>query len=51
MSAKQAAIQDIKQELAIQGKCFLAFRKELNSVMKELVNNQIKAQELCQNSK
>ena len=51
MSAKQVAIQDIKQELSIQGKCFLAFRKELNPVMKELVNNQIKAQELCQNSK
>ena len=47
MSAKQCAIQDIQEDLRIHGKCFLAFRKDLNDVMKQLVNEQLKAQELC----
>ena len=44
MSAKDLAIQDIQKELELNGKCFLAFRTELNPVMKRLVSNQIKAQ-------
>lgn len=50
-SAKEQAIQDIKKELSLQGKSFLAFHEELNPVIDELVNNRIKEQELCQNSK
>ena len=51
MSAKQQAVQDIKESLKIQGKCFLAFRSELNPIMDTLVNEQLKAQELCQSSR
>ena len=51
MSAKQQAIKDIKQELSLHGKCFLAFRTELNPVMEKLVSNQLKAQGLCANSR
>lgn len=51
MSAKDSAVQDIKESLKIQGKCFLAFRAELNPVMEKLVNEQLKAQELCRNSR
>lgn len=52
MSAKDQATLDIQQELSSMGKCFLAFRTELNPIMEELVNNQIKAQEQWQgNSK
>lgn len=51
MSAKSQAIKDIKQELSLHGKCFLAFRTELNTVMEKLVNNQLKAQRLCVSSK
>lgn len=45
MSAKQQAVQDIKESLRIQGKCFLAFRSELNPIMDTLVNEQLKAQQ------
>ena len=45
MSARQQAEQDIKESLKIQGKCFLAFRAELNPIMNNLVNEQLKAQE------
>ena len=51
MSVKDQAIQDIKESLRIQGKCFLAFRTELNPIMEELVNEQLKAQESCVNSR
>ena len=51
MSAKQQAIKDIKQELSLHGKCFLAFRTELDPVMEELVSNQLKAQGLCDSRK
>ena len=51
MSAKSVAIKDIKQELSLHGKCFLAFRTELNPVMEELVSNQLKAQGLCDSRK
>ena len=47
MSAKESAIQDIKESLRLQGKCFIAFQKKLNPIMDELVTNQIKAQESC----
>lgn len=47
MTARKAAERDIKQFLKIQGKCFLTFHEELNPIMDELVNQQIKAQELC----
>lgn len=51
MSAKEKAIEDIRESLRVQGKCFLAFHKELNPIMDELVNEQIKAQELCVSSR
>ena len=38
MSVRDLATEDIKQELEIQGKCFLAFYTELDEVMDELVN-------------
>jgi hypothetical protein len=44
MGAKQQAIQDIKQELKQEGKSFLAFRKELNPIMKILVKAQLREQ-------
>ena len=50
MSVKQLAERDIRESLSIQGKCFIAFRKELNPVMKKLVKNHIKAQQSCQSS-
>lgn len=50
MSAKQCAEEDIKESLKIQGKSFLAFHSELNQIMDQLVNEQIKAQESCKNS-
>ena len=51
MLAKQQAVKDIRESLRMQGKCFLAFRTELNPIMKDLVNEQLKAQELCVSSK
>ena len=50
MSAKQQAIKDIREELSKQSKSFIAYRSELNSVMRKLVSNHLKAQK-CQNSK
>ena len=44
MSAKEQAIQDIKSELAKEGKSFLAFRRSLNPVMRALVKEQISEQ-------
>lgn len=51
MSVREQAVMDIQEELSRQGKSFLAFHSELDEVMDELVNNQIKAQESCQSSK
>ena len=51
MSVRQVAEKDIRESLKVQGKSFLAFREELNSVMDELVNEQIKSQKSCGNSK
>ena len=50
-SAKEKAIKDIRESLRVQGKCFLAFHRELNPIMDKLVNEHIKAQELCVNSR
>lgn len=44
MTAKEQAIQDIKEELRIEGKSFLMFRKRLNPKMKTLEENYIKQQ-------
>ena len=44
MSAKEKAIQDIKEDLSKQGKCFLAFKSKLNPVMDSLVKQQIEEQ-------
>lgn len=45
MTAKQQAIQDIRKSLKADSKAFIAFHTELNSIMDELVNEQIKQQE------
>lgn len=45
MSAKEQAILDIRQELQTEGKCFIAFRSNLNPIMDQLVKEQIFAQE------
>lgn len=47
MTARQQAIKDIKDDLKKEGKSFIAYRTELNPVMNELVNNQIKKQSYC----
>lgn len=44
MTAKQKAIQDIKAELKNESKSFIAYRIELNRQMRNLVNEQLKAQ-------
>lgn len=44
MNAKEAAIRDMIPELKKHNKCFLAFKKELNPIMRRLVKNQIKQQ-------
>lgn len=44
MTAKEQAILDIKEELKEQHKSFLAFHKNLNSIMDRLVENQIRLQ-------
>lgn len=45
MTAKQKAIQDIKECLRQESKAFIAFRTELNPIMDELVKQQLKEQE------
>lgn len=45
MTAKQKAIQDIKECLRQESKAFIAFRTELNPIMDELVEQQLKKQE------
>lgn len=51
MTAKSQALKDIKDDLRQQGKCFLAFHKELDAIMASLVNNQISNQCLVKNRK
>ncbi len=50
MTAKQAAVRDIKKSLRSESKMFLAFHKELDSIMESLVQQQIEAQEKIQPS-
>ena len=38
MSVREQATQDIQEELQRQGKCFLAFRSELDDIMDEIVH-------------
>lgn len=45
MTAYQSAINDIKDDLKSSDRCFLSFRKELNPIMKDIVDNAIKKQE------
>lgn len=45
MTAKEQAVQDIKDELKLSSKSFLAFRKKLDPIMDKLVENYIKQQE------
>lgn len=44
MTAKQQAILDIKEELENTGKAFIAFHKELDAPIQEIVKEQLKAQ-------
>ena len=44
MSAKEKAIQDIKEDLKKEKKVFLAFINDLNPIMDSLVKNQIQQQ-------
>lgn len=37
-SPRTIAVQDIKIELDKEGKCFIAFRTELNPIMREIVS-------------
>ena len=48
MSAKDYAIEDIKNDLQQHGKCFIAFITELDETMDNLVNQQIYLQEHVQ---
>lgn len=50
MTAKQAAVRDIKKSLRSESKCFLNFIPELDSIMESLVQQQIEAQEKIQSS-
>lgn len=45
MTAKQAAIRDIKSFCRQKGKVFLNFHKELDSEINNIVNKHIEAQE------
>ena len=44
MSVRELATKDIKESLEIKGKCFLAFRRELDPIMDSLVEEQIEQQ-------
>jgi len=45
MNAKEQAVTDIKEDLEKQGKSFIAFHSELDSIMRKLVSNKIREQE------
>ena len=47
-NAKQKAIEDIKDDLQRNGKCFIAFITELDETMDNLVKEQIALQEHVQ---
>ena len=44
MEEKLQAIQDIKQDLELHGKCFIAFQERLNPYMEMLVKERIREQ-------
>lgn len=41
---KATAVQDIKQELSKQGKCFITFRVELNAPIKVIIREYLEEQ-------
>lgn len=45
MSAREAAISDIKSELHKEGKVFLAYRVELNLTIKDITKEYLSMQE------
>lgn len=45
MSAKEQAQLDIMEDLKQSNKCFIAFRTELNPIMRKLVSHQIRQQQ------
>lgn len=45
MTAKEQAVQDIKDELRLSSRSFLAFRKKLDPIMDKLVEDYTKQQE------
>lgn len=45
MTAEELATQDIKNELRLESRCFIAFREKLNPTMSEIVNKYTKLQE------
>lgn len=47
MTARQQAEKDIRKDLSRQGKCFLAFRSELNPVMRHLVRQYLREQSIA----
>lgn len=49
MTAKQSAIEDIKNDLKAQGRCFIAFRRNLNPTMRKLVSCHIREQKNLNN--
>lgn len=44
MSVRDYAVQDIQDELARNGRCFIAFHNELNPVIGRLVTSHIESQ-------
>lgn len=44
VTSKQQALKDIKADLRKEGKCFIAFRKELTPAIENLVKQQIRKQ-------
>ena len=45
MSAKEQATLDIMADLEKSNKCFIAFHRELNPIMRKLVSQQIRQQQ------
>lgn len=44
MTAKEKAIEDIKEDLIRESRSFLAFRRKLDPVMKKMVSDYIELQ-------
>lgn len=51
MTARSKAIEDIKEELKKESKSFLAFRTELNPVIKKITSEYIELQKKADESK